>query len=1095
MGAGASAIPALLDEDEFKQLTGDLYSKSLFRKLRNADKVVERGALTHFYQTVTDAFLTHDWGIDELDRSNHDRVNRMNAALKARGLRTWFDEDKMADNIVEQMTDGIDSSRCVVVFITDRYMTKVAGKGPNKDKDNCLYEFQHASISKGPGKMIPVVMEPQCEDNSGWFGILAGHLRSKLYLSYTSDEDFENTADRLYKMILDVIKTTTDNISFANRDDGFGLETRRCTVIATEVGAANVNADDADDDTAAAGGSSIPVSRMHSRGDGINSNSSASASASGRDLAKVKAGNLRLNDLSVDQVGYLLSNLKMSCYAVAFAAQEIDGETLANCDTVEEVKELGVDVTAKAKYLVKTLAEYRLSGVPLEVLVPAGSTDDDNFDDDDYVNGFRSASPTTNTTGVWSGSRSPSRGRGRDSLSYDDCDNDMECDQYTVNNSNSNNSDIHNNAAMLRKLTSDGGTPTINNNVASNIAKPEAVDTDTACKFNCKWSRFVKFRGVSGPLGSQINGLYQLVTKTFFESAVCGTRYMAGAAAGESAGVNGTNQHEFCIYMRVGDAVTTCTTVEFNLTARQWEIRSHASASTLLGTMTFDVDTWNAHYNLNYGCSERGDEAKGASSSLCPLVPSIENAFQYENFYVVNNDSAAVEMKNMSIVSVFNSIEVHGATGVNAETINGTYDAIRLEPTETKNNPSLGLPFASYIQRHNPHICIDYYPNQNQWQIKGINKIGTDSACARLNCAEDVPLTFCSRDLDDFVAGGGGETNGCLSDGFNCWRIYDGTAFTPQPTCSMCAFRESVLICNCPGSNGPLVDGIYDPLPCEDGRSLAYQHRSSNSSKPAFGSSTTNQQTMVVEFNPNMQQWQVKPIESRGTNSCCASLATPAMRAGLVAFQLRLDWTVGCWRVYNGTEFAPAPEMTVTTALNCAAVALQLGDTVSSSNTDSRVSKPIKPVSGFYVPMYMCSTDSEKPLMARPTNGNPFPLLIRLRENNNNDDDNDDVSATGKLEPELPAVIPPDATVIEYSPLMSQWQVKPYRNLGSNESWALLNCMHMQLPDVGVVSLLAEEPELAAMGVVDNLWRVYDSSANGFVNDPDAMCVRSGIYV
>ena len=46
------------------------------------------------------AFMTHDWGVDELGRPNHDRVKRAHIYFKSRGLLPWFDEEEMqgADN-------------------------------------------------------------------------------------------------------------------------------------------------------------------------------------------------------------------------------------------------------------------------------------------------------------------------------------------------------------------------------------------------------------------------------------------------------------------------------------------------------------------------------------------------------------------------------------------------------------------------------------------------------------------------------------------------------------------------------------------------------------------------------------------------------------------------------------------------------------------------------------------------------------------------------------------------------------------------------------------------------------------------------------
>ena len=72
-----------------------------------------------------DAFLTHDWGKDELGRDNHQRVVDIARRLTAAGLRVWLDQDYMVGDVVAQMIDGINKSDCVVVFVTRRYHDKV----------------------------------------------------------------------------------------------------------------------------------------------------------------------------------------------------------------------------------------------------------------------------------------------------------------------------------------------------------------------------------------------------------------------------------------------------------------------------------------------------------------------------------------------------------------------------------------------------------------------------------------------------------------------------------------------------------------------------------------------------------------------------------------------------------------------------------------------------------------------------------------------------------------------------------------------------------------------------------------------------------
>ena len=76
-----------------------------------------------------DCFLTHDWAKDELKRNNHQRVSMLKEALEARGYKTWFDEEMMTGNIERKMMEGIDGSRTIICFVTDRYCEKANGDG------------------------------------------------------------------------------------------------------------------------------------------------------------------------------------------------------------------------------------------------------------------------------------------------------------------------------------------------------------------------------------------------------------------------------------------------------------------------------------------------------------------------------------------------------------------------------------------------------------------------------------------------------------------------------------------------------------------------------------------------------------------------------------------------------------------------------------------------------------------------------------------------------------------------------------------------------------------------------------------------------
>ena len=74
----------------------------------------------------TDIFLTHDWGTDEQGRNNHERVSFINDVLKKEGYITWFDSDRMTGDVARQIADGIDNTKVVIVFMTQRYHDKVS---------------------------------------------------------------------------------------------------------------------------------------------------------------------------------------------------------------------------------------------------------------------------------------------------------------------------------------------------------------------------------------------------------------------------------------------------------------------------------------------------------------------------------------------------------------------------------------------------------------------------------------------------------------------------------------------------------------------------------------------------------------------------------------------------------------------------------------------------------------------------------------------------------------------------------------------------------------------------------------------------------
>jgi hypothetical protein len=144
-----------------------------------------------------DVFLSHDWGRDQLDRNNHTRVSKINDALKKAGFITWFDSDRMRGDIMLKMTEGIDNSKAVIVFITKNYIQKVAGNGERGTSDNCKIEFDYSCSRKTTDKMIAVVMEPESKNTSEWTGPVGALFCNKLYCDFTKDDHLKDCMEQI----------------------------------------------------------------------------------------------------------------------------------------------------------------------------------------------------------------------------------------------------------------------------------------------------------------------------------------------------------------------------------------------------------------------------------------------------------------------------------------------------------------------------------------------------------------------------------------------------------------------------------------------------------------------------------------------------------------------------------------------------------------------------------------------------------------------------------------------------------------------------------------------------------------------------------
>jgi hypothetical protein len=203
MGAAASTIPMHIDKATFRQLSGGTMNDAIFdanskNGIMTRDKLIE---LSH----MRDCFFSCDIESNDIyGRSIHQRVQAIGAALRAKGLLIWFNEERITkDNIITHVCAGIDRSRSMVCFFTKSYFDRIMSNVP---AEHCALEFNYTISKKHPDYIIPVVFEEPLLQQNTWPGSIGLALSQTPCVNFVDDNNFEAKIDDLYKRIVKISK-------------------------------------------------------------------------------------------------------------------------------------------------------------------------------------------------------------------------------------------------------------------------------------------------------------------------------------------------------------------------------------------------------------------------------------------------------------------------------------------------------------------------------------------------------------------------------------------------------------------------------------------------------------------------------------------------------------------------------------------------------------------------------------------------------------------------------------------------------------------------------------------------------------------------
>ena len=91
------------------------------------------------------------------------------------------------------------------------------------------------------------------------------------------------------------------------------------------------------------------------------------------------SGSKPLSELTINEVGRLLVSIEFDEYKAVFVENKIDGKCLVECNTVEDVVNMGVSIVVKARVFLKKVMTWKATGVPKEYLSANLGTDQDDW--------------------------------------------------------------------------------------------------------------------------------------------------------------------------------------------------------------------------------------------------------------------------------------------------------------------------------------------------------------------------------------------------------------------------------------------------------------------------------------------------------------------------------------------------------------------------------------------------------------------------------------------------------------------------------------------------------------------------------------------
>lgn len=155
-------LPEEVSYEQFVQLTQRNFEAGVYSIFKDRDGGISKSRMQQIVVT-SDVYLSYEWGRDNRGRSCPTRIALIAEYLRNKGLYVYTDDGQYRHHtptagtlsLRQRTALGLENAQCMIVFLTERYINKIAETKENQQK----IELEEFAKLKGMRLVLPVTLE------------------------------------------------------------------------------------------------------------------------------------------------------------------------------------------------------------------------------------------------------------------------------------------------------------------------------------------------------------------------------------------------------------------------------------------------------------------------------------------------------------------------------------------------------------------------------------------------------------------------------------------------------------------------------------------------------------------------------------------------------------------------------------------------------------------------------------------------------------------------------------------------------------------------------------------------------------------------